>query len=157
MMPGNVTALVAALVVPQTPFNCELVKAELELLIHDSAVVVSITSPPGLPPQLVQMLNAGTRVDPDDARVKAAMAAIRGAVAEEMPDVVVVHSLFQVLSDCAAYSLVLNLPCIGYSPVRMPDGEYVIDIAHGNDEYIPLQGFRTGLRAYAKTVVAYAA
>lgn len=71
---------------------------------------------------------------------------IREVVARHDPDGIVVRTMIPGFTDAKAWSR-LGAKCWGFSPVRLPSGSNFSAMFHGNDERIPVDGFRWGLRA----------
>ncbi|MEQ1501430.1 MAG: M20/M25/M40 family metallo-hydrolase [Myxococcota bacterium] len=62
------------------------------------------------------------------------------------PDGIVVRTMIPGFTDAKAYSR-LGSKCWGFSPVKLPPGVAFSAMFHGNDERIPVDGFRWGLGA----------
>jgi acetylornithine deacetylase/succinyl-diaminopimelate desuccinylase-like protein len=67
------------------------------------------------------------------------------------PDGVVLRTLIPGFTDAKAYSQ-LGMKCWGFSPVKLPPGVPFAAMFHGNDERIPIEGFRWGTRALADLI-----
>lgn len=62
------------------------------------------------------------------------------------PEGIVVRTMIPGFTDAKAYSQ-LGTKCWGFSPVKLPPGVSFSAMFHGNDERIPVDGFRWGLHA----------
>jgi acetylornithine deacetylase/succinyl-diaminopimelate desuccinylase-like protein len=71
---------------------------------------------------------------------------IAEVVAKHDPDGIVVRTMIPGFTDAKAYSQ-LGARCWGFSPVKLPPGVSFSAMFHGNDERIPVDGFRWGLHA----------
>ena len=73
------------------------------------------------------------------------MQAIRGVLAEAMPEALVVPNLIPGFTDAKAWAR-LGAVAYGFSPVWFPEDAGVSfgRLYHGDDERIPLDGFRWG-------------
>lgn len=70
---------------------------------------------------------------------------IREALARHDPDGIVVRTMIPGFTDAKAWSR-LGAKCWGFSPVKLPPGPSFSAMFHGNDERIPVDGFRWGLK-----------
>jgi acetylornithine deacetylase/succinyl-diaminopimelate desuccinylase-like protein len=61
------------------------------------------------------------------------------------PDGIMVRTMIPGFTDAKAWSQ-LGMKCWGFSPVQLPPGVAFSAMFHGNDERIPVAGFRWGLR-----------
>jgi acetylornithine deacetylase/succinyl-diaminopimelate desuccinylase-like protein len=61
------------------------------------------------------------------------------------PDAVVVPNMVPGFTDAKHYSR-LGIRCFGFSPVRLPEDFNFVDLMHGHDERIPVEGFFFGVR-----------
>ncbi len=84
-------------------------------------------------------------------------AAIAEVVAEHHPGAVAVPSVIPGFTDAHYWSR-LGTTCYGFSPVRLEpaDGVRFADLFHGDDERVPVAGFRAGLRMLADVVLRVA-
>ena len=71
---------------------------------------------------------------------------ITEVIARHDPEGIVVRTMIPGFTDAKAYSQ-LGIKCFGFSPVQLPPGISFSAMFHGNDERIPIDGFRWGLRA----------
>ncbi len=84
---------------------------------------------------------SATSAPPDDPILRA-MADILG---RHDPSAVVVPNMVPGFTDAKHYSR-LGTRCFGFSPVKLPEGFSFIDLMHGHDERIPVEGFFFGIR-----------
>jgi acetylornithine deacetylase/succinyl-diaminopimelate desuccinylase-like protein len=80
---------------------------------------------------------------------------IGAVVAEQHPGAVAVPSVTPGFTD-AKYWSQLGATCYGFSPVRLEpsDGTFA-DLFHGDDEHVPVAGFKAGLRMLADVVARF--
>lgn len=71
---------------------------------------------------------------------------ITEVIARHDPEGIVLRTMIPGFTDAKAYSQ-LGMKCWGFSPVQLPPGVSFSAMFHGNDERIPVDGFRWGLRA----------
>jgi acetylornithine deacetylase/succinyl-diaminopimelate desuccinylase-like protein len=71
------------------------------------------------------------------------------------PEGIVVRTMIPGFTDAKAYSQ-MGAKCWGFSPVQLPPGVSFSAMFHGNDERIPVDGFRWGLRVLHDLVVRLA-
>jgi acetylornithine deacetylase/succinyl-diaminopimelate desuccinylase-like protein len=76
---------------------------------------------------------------------------ITEVIARHDPEGIVVRTMIPGFTDAKAYSQ-LGTKCWGFSPVQLPPGISFSAMFHGNDERIPIDGFRWGLRALGDLV-----
>src|SRR5262249_33175162 len=82
--------------------------------------------------------------------------AIRDTVAEHHPGALCVPTLVPGFTDAKQWSR-LGARCYGFCPVRFPeDGPKFGDLFHGNDERIPVDGLKWGVRVLHDLVVRLA-
>ncbi len=70
---------------------------------------------------------------------------IREAIARHDPDGIVLRTMIPGFTDAKAWST-LGAKCWGFSPVKLPAGPSFSAMFHGDDERIPVDGFRWGVR-----------
>ena len=68
------------------------------------------------------------------------------ALRQQDPSAIVVPYMAPGFTDAKHYSR-LGIHCFGFSPVRLPEGFNFVDLMHGHDERIPVEGFFFGVRA----------
>jgi acetylornithine deacetylase/succinyl-diaminopimelate desuccinylase-like protein len=80
---------------------------------------------------------------------------IGAVVAEQHPGAVAVPSVTPGFTDAKYWSR-LGATCYGFSPVRLEpsDGTFA-DLFHGDDEHVPVAGFKAGLRMLADVVARF--
>lgn len=61
------------------------------------------------------------------------------------PLAIVVPYMAPGFTDANHYSR-LGIRCFGFSPVKLPENFHFVDLMHGHDERIPVEGFQFGLR-----------
>ncbi len=61
------------------------------------------------------------------------------------PSAVVIPNMVPGFTDAKHYSR-LGIRCFGFSPVRLPEGFPYVELMHGHDERIPVEGFFFGVR-----------
>ncbi|MCA9490211.1 MAG: M20/M25/M40 family metallo-hydrolase [Myxococcales bacterium] len=76
---------------------------------------------------------------------------IREVLGRHDPDGIMVRTMIPGFTDAKAWSSI-GAKCWGFSPVKLPEGVTFSAMFHGNDERIPVEGFRWGLRALADLV-----
>jgi acetylornithine deacetylase/succinyl-diaminopimelate desuccinylase-like protein len=76
---------------------------------------------------------------------------IREVLRRHDPEGIMVRTMIPGFTDAKAWST-LGAKCWGFSPVRLPPGVSFSAMFHGNDERIPVEGFRWGLRVLADLV-----
>jgi acetylornithine deacetylase/succinyl-diaminopimelate desuccinylase-like protein len=69
------------------------------------------------------------------------------------PSAIVVPYMIPGFTDATHYSR-LGIHCFGFSPVALPENFQFVDLIHGHDERIPVEGFRFGLRVLSDLVAA---
>jgi acetylornithine deacetylase/succinyl-diaminopimelate desuccinylase-like protein len=80
---------------------------------------------------------------------------VAGVVAEHHPGAVAVPSVTPGFTD-AKYWSELGATCYGFSPVRLEPSDGVFaDLFHGDDERVPVAGFKAGLRMLADVVARF--
>lgn len=72
-------------------------------------------------------------------------ALIDAALRRHDPDAILVRTMIPGFTDAKAWSQ-LGIKTWGFSPVQLPPGTAFSAMFHGNDERIPIDGFRWGLR-----------
>lgn len=70
---------------------------------------------------------------------------IQDALRRHDPGAIVVPFMVPGLTDAKHYSR-LGIRCFGFSPVRLPEDFNFIELMHGHDERIPIEGFHFGLK-----------
>jgi acetylornithine deacetylase/succinyl-diaminopimelate desuccinylase-like protein len=81
--------------------------------------------------------------------------AIVATLAEHHPGAAVVPSIVPGVTDAAQWSR-LGARCYGFFPLRFPeDGPRFIDLFHGNDERIPVDGLKWGVRVLYDFVLRF--
>ncbi len=70
---------------------------------------------------------------------------IGDALKRHDPQAIVIPLMIPGLTDAKHYTR-LGIRCFGFSPVRLPDDFNFIELMHGHDERIPIDGFEFGLR-----------
>lgn len=80
------------------------------------------------------------------------LALMERALRRQDPDAIVAPTMVPGFTDAKHYSR-LGVRCFGFSPVRIPEGFPFLDLMHGHDERIPVDGFRFGLRVLFDLVV----
>lgn len=85
---------------------------------------------------------------PDDP----VLAFMERALRRQDPEAIVAPTMVPGFTDAKHYSR-LGMRCFGFSPVRMPEGFQFLDLMHGHDERIPVDGFLFGLRVLFDLVV----
>ena len=71
------------------------------------------------------------------------------------PEATVLHTMIPGFTDAKAWSK-LGMKCWGFSPVELPAGTKFTAMFHGDDERIPVEGYKWGTRALFDLVVALA-
>lgn len=71
---------------------------------------------------------------------------ITAVIGRHDPEGIVLRTMIPGFTDAKAYSR-LGMKCWGFSPVKLPPGLAFSAMFHGNDERIPVDGFRWGLGA----------
>ena len=61
------------------------------------------------------------------------------------PGAIVIPYMVPGFTDAKHFSR-LGIRCFGFSPVKLPENFDFIDLMHGHDERIPVEGFRFGFR-----------
>ena len=89
----------------------------------------------------------GVSVSPDDP-ILGDMAEI---LREQDPGAIVIPYMAPGFTDATHFSR-LGIRCFGFSPARLPEKFNFVDLIHGNDERLPVEGFRFGLRALCDLV-----
>ncbi len=89
--------------------------------------------------------------DPDDVIAEH----IGRIVLAHDPEATVLHTMIPGFTDAKAWSK-LGMKCWGFSPVELPEGTKFTAMFHGDDERIPVEGFKWGTRALFDLVVALA-
>jgi acetylornithine deacetylase/succinyl-diaminopimelate desuccinylase-like protein len=89
--------------------------------------------------------------NPDDAISERIAAIIRA----HDPDATMLHMLLPGFTDAKAWSQ-LGMKCWGFSPVDLPEGTKFTQMFHGDDERIPVAGYRWGVRALFDLVAGLA-
>lgn len=117
--------------------GADLVREIRELLGKDSEDL-EITIDQELPP---------VTTDPDDA-ISERIAAILRA---HDPEATMLHMLLPGFTDAKAWSK-LGMKCWGFSPVELPPDANFTKMFHGDDERIPVAGYRWGVRALFELV-----
>lgn len=72
------------------------------------------------------------------------------------PEAIVAPTMVPGFTDAKHYSR-LGARCFGFSPVRIPENFQFLNLMHGHDERIPVDGFLFGLRVLFDLVVALCA
>lgn len=67
------------------------------------------------------------------------------------PGSTVLHTMIPGFTDAKAWSK-LGIKCWGFSPVKLPDGVKFTAMFHGDDERIPVEGYRWGLEVLTELV-----
>jgi acetylornithine deacetylase/succinyl-diaminopimelate desuccinylase-like protein len=70
---------------------------------------------------------------------------IEDALRPHDPQAIVVPYMAPGFTDAKHYSR-LGIRCFGFSPVQLPKNFNFVELMHGHDERIPVEGFRFGLR-----------
>jgi acetylornithine deacetylase/succinyl-diaminopimelate desuccinylase-like protein len=153
--PGHAYAKVGSITIPGTIDNCNIVQAELTDAIDNPIIDVQLTQLTGMSPEQGMGFGMGTYVDPNSQYVSEMYNVINSVVTASMPDVTPTHALFQAISDCMVFTNYLGVPCLGFSPARMPEGVYFMDLFHSNYDYMPLASFTEGIQVYSKIVEQY--
>ena len=89
---------------------------------------------------------AGSPTDPILARMEEALRL-------HDSQAIVVPYMAPGFTDANHYSR-LGIRCFGFSPVRLPENFHFVDLMHGHDERIPVEGFQFGLRVLFDLVSA---
>jgi acetylornithine deacetylase/succinyl-diaminopimelate desuccinylase-like protein len=76
---------------------------------------------------------------------------IGAIVREHDPEATVLHTMIPGFTDAKAWSK-LGIKCWGFSPVELPEGTKFTQMFHGDDERIPVEGFKWGVRALYQLV-----
>lgn len=84
---------------------------------------------------------------PDDPM----LAVMNDVLRRHDPAAIVVPNMVPGFTDANHYSR-LGIRCFGFSPVRLPEGFPFIDLMHGHDERIPVEGFFFGVRVLCELV-----
>ena len=84
------------------------------------------------------------------------LALMEQALRRHDPDAIVAPTMVPGFTDAKYYSR-LGTRCFGFSPVRIPENFQFLNLMHGHDERIPIDGFLFGLRVLFDLVVALCA
>lgn len=155
LTPGRAEAKVGFITIPGDMMNCINIETELSDALGNSEVQITRTQLTGMSVEQGLAFGAGVHVNPNDANVARMMSAIEGSAAVHAPQVKVIHSMFQAISDCMVFTNYMGKPCIGFEPTIMFPGEYFLDYFHSNNERIPLQGWITGVKLYVDAIDTY--
>jgi acetylornithine deacetylase/succinyl-diaminopimelate desuccinylase-like protein len=79
------------------------------------------------------------------------MAVIRDVILRHDPGSIPIPYLLTGFSDATHWKK-LGMKCYGFSPIKLPAGISLQNLAHAHDERIPLEGFRFGLKALFEVV-----
>jgi acetylornithine deacetylase/succinyl-diaminopimelate desuccinylase-like protein len=80
-------------------------------------------------------------VPPDDPILRS----MNQILSRHDPDAIVVPNMVPGFTDAKHYSR-LGTRCFGFSPVKLPEEFHFVELMHGHDERIPVEGFFFGLR-----------
>ena len=83
-------------------------------------------------------------------------ATIRETLAKQDPEGIVVPSLIPGFTDSCNYAK-LGATCYGFYPLKLPEDLDFAALFHGDDERIPLDGFRWGIETLGETIERFAA
>jgi acetylornithine deacetylase/succinyl-diaminopimelate desuccinylase-like protein len=77
------------------------------------------------------------------------------AIKEEDPEAIPVPMLASFFTD-AKHLVRLGVPTYGFSPLRLGAKDGFVDLFHGDDERVPIDGLRFGLAVLDRVVRTYA-
>jgi acetylornithine deacetylase/succinyl-diaminopimelate desuccinylase-like protein len=155
IIPGKATSKAGKLTIPGTINNCEIAKQELIESIGNVDVQVTTSQLTGMTPEQAMAFGMGVTINPFNPNVDLMMNSIKESTGVIAPDVVVIHSVFQAISDCMVFTNYMGVPCLGFEPTIMFNGDYFLDYFHSDDERIPEEGFKTGMKIYYNSIVGY--
>ncbi len=90
---------------------------------------------------------SATSAPPDDPILRTMAEVLR----RHDPHCVVVPNMVPGFTDAKHYSR-LGIRCFGFSPVKLPEAFSFIELMHGHDERIPVEGFFFGVRVLCELV-----
>ena len=154
-VPGVANATIVAMVMPGIPeITCAVAISDVYSRIGglSSGLQVVQVVPDGMPILAAGLISGGTHVDPNSDSVSQMFNAIVKAAAVYMPDVVPVHSILPAITDCLIFRQLYGIPCMGFSPTRVPADMFYLDAPHSDFERLPMEGFRQGLPLYFDAV-----